>query len=169
MASAKAALRALNPHVLVAPYNSFVSEVNAEKLVSEYDIIIDGTDNYDARVLMAASCVRFSRPYIYGSVYQFEGQVGVFTNSGPGDPCYGCYQPLRPSSAVSPDCASAGVLGVLPGVIGSTQALEAIKLVLGIRSGLQNRVAHFDGTEFNLHRFSVERREACRFCGTLSP
>jgi molybdopterin/thiamine biosynthesis adenylyltransferase len=136
--SARQALRALNPRVHVEPVRERVTVANVEALLADVDVVLDGADNFPTRYLLSDACVRFGKPLVYGAVHRFEGQASVFdAGRHPGEsPCYRCLFPEPPRAAEAPNCAEAGVLGVLPGVIGLLQATEAVKLVLGIGTSL---------------------------------
>src|SRR5262249_7050384 len=140
--SAREELRAINPHVRVDAIDERVSRENALDLVAAYDIIIDGTDNFPTRYLLNDACVISGRPLVYGSVDRFDGQVSVFaTERGP---CYRCVYPTPPEPGTVQNCADAGVLGVLPGLVGTLQATEALKLILGVGDPLVGRLLLVD-------------------------
>src|SRR5512139_2795982 len=122
-------LRALNPNVTVETHETPLSSANALSILRAYDLVVDGTDNFPARYLINDACVLVGLPFVHGRVFRFEGQVAVF--AAPGGPCYRCLYPEPPPPFLVPTCAEAGVLGVLPGIIGTIQATEAIKLILG--------------------------------------
>ena len=167
VASGAKRLRELNPDVQVLPYEMAVDAKNAALLVSEYDYVVDGTDSYGVRYALNEACHQLQVPYIYGSVFQFEGQVAVFRPwRSEGAPCYRCFQPSAPPAHASPNCAEAGVLGVLPGVIGALQALEVIKLIAGIHSGIDNCIAHFDARGLGMRLFRMPKDRECTTCGT---
>jgi adenylyltransferase/sulfurtransferase len=137
---------------------------NADALLSGYDVILDGTDNFPTRYLINETCARLGKPDVWASVFRFEGQVAVFdARKGP---CYRCLFPEIPPSEEIPACAEAGVLGVLPGVLGTTQALEAIKLLLGIGQPLIGRLLFFDALGLSWSELSFEKDPACPTCGT---
>ena len=128
LASAKSRLNALNPEVEVVPYEMALSSQNALELFSGYDFVVDGTDNFPTRYLVNDACVISGKPNVYGSIFRFEGQVSLFaTDEGP---CYRCMLPEPPPPGLVPSCAEGGVLGILPGVVGTLQATEAVKLIL---------------------------------------
>src|SRR5918994_1453877 len=135
--SAKSRLSDLNPHVQVDTYKTMLSSKNALQLFRDYDVILDGTDNFPTRYLVNDACVLTGKPNTYGSIFRFEGQASVFAT--PGGPCYRCLYPEPPPPGLVPSCAEGGVLGVLPGVIGTIQATETIKLVLGAGEPLIGR------------------------------
>lgn len=161
--SAIARLQDLNPLVQVEPHRLRLSAANAIPLFRQYDLVVDGSDNFPTRYLVNDAAILTGRPYVYGSIFRFEGQVAVF--GAPGGPCYRCLYAEPPAPELIPSCAEAGVLGVLPGIIGSLQALEAIKLLLGIGSPLVGRLALFDGLGLRWREITVRRDPACPACG----
>ncbi|AWV07312.1 molybdopterin-synthase adenylyltransferase MoeB [Marilutibacter maris] len=158
--SARTALSALNPRVRVEAFAERVSAANVERLIADADVVIDGADNFPARYLLNDACVKLGKPLVYGAVHRFEGQASVFdAGRRRGEaPCYRCLFPEPPPPEAAPNCAEAGVLGVLPGVIGLLQATEAIKLVLGLGTSLGGRLLHFDalGMRFRETRLSAD-------------
>src|SRR6185369_11798123 len=127
--SAEEKIKAINPNVKVVRHETRLSSANAMEIVREYDLVIDGTDNFPTRYLVNDACVLLGKPNVYGSIFRFDGQVSVFaTKEGP---CYRCLYPEPPPPGVVPSCAEGGVLGILPGLVGVMQATEAIKLILG--------------------------------------
>jgi adenylyltransferase/sulfurtransferase len=163
LAAAAARLRAQNPHVEVALHEEPFGTGNAQRLVEAYDLVIDGTDNFPTRYLVNDACVMAGRPNVYGSVSQFEGQAAVL--AAPGGPCYRCLHPEPPPDGLIPNCAEAGVLGVLPGIIGTIQATEAIKLVVGIGEGLIGRLLVYDALRMTFRRLTLARDPECPVCG----
>jgi len=162
--STRAALHAINPHVRVDAIAERVSSANALALVADYGVIIDGTDNFPTRYLLSDACVLTARPLVYGSVDRFEGQVSVFaTGAGP---CYRCLFPTPPDPGTVQNCADAGVLGVMPGLIGLLQATEALKLITGLGDSLAGRLLLVDALRMRFHTVTVERDAACPACGT---
>jgi len=161
--SARARLHDLNPHVVLQVHNEPLTTANALALVGAYDVVLDGTDNFSARYLVNDACVIAGRPNIYGSVHRFEGQVSVFATDG--GPCYRCLFPEPPPAGSVPSCAEGGVLGVLPGIVGSLQAAEAIKWILGIGAPLVGRLLYFDALTMRVREVSFERDAACPVCG----
>lgn len=161
--SAVARLQDLNPHVRVEPHRTRLTSANAVALFRQYDLVVDGSDNFPTRYLVNDAAILAGRPYVYGSIFRFEGQVAVFAS--PGGPCYRCLYAEPPAPELIPSCAEAGVLGVLPGIIGSVQALEAIKLLLGIGTPLVGRLALFDGLGLRWREIAVRRDPACPACG----
>jgi molybdopterin/thiamine biosynthesis adenylyltransferase len=164
--SARQALRALNPRVHVEPLRQRLALGNIEALLAGVDVVIDGADNFPTRYLLSDACVRFGKPLVYGAVHRFEGQVSVFdAGRQPGvSPCYRCLFPEPPSADEAPNCAEAGVLGVLPGVIGLLQATEAIKLVLGIGTPLTGRLLQFDALGLRFHETRLQADPDCPGC-----
>jgi molybdopterin/thiamine biosynthesis adenylyltransferase/rhodanese-related sulfurtransferase len=161
--AASARLRALNPHVEVVPHAEPFAVGNARRLVESYDVVLDGTDNFATRYLVNDACVMAKRPNVYGSVFRFEGQASVF--STPGGPCYRCLHPEPPPVGLIPSCAEGGVLGVLPGVIGTIQATEAIKLLTGIGETLAGRLLLYDALRMRMRQIALPRDPACPMCG----
>lgn len=162
--SASARLTALNPHCRIVAHPEGVTAANALELFSGYDIVVDGTDNFPTRYLNNDAAVLAGRPLVYGSIFQFEGQVSVFDPSH-GAPCYRCLFPEPPQPGSVPNCGEAGVLGALCGTIGSLQALETIKLVLGIGEPLHGRLVVFDALAHRFRTIAVRRDPACPVCG----
>jgi adenylyltransferase/sulfurtransferase len=156
-------LAALNPHVRVEPHALRVDAEAIEALVARYDVVVDGTDNFATRYVTADRCALLGKPYVYGSVLRFEGHVAVF--HPPRGPCYRCLFPAPPPPGAAPSCSEAGVLGVLPGLVGIAQATEALKLVLGIGTPLVGRLAVVDALSARWRDFAVERDPACAACG----
>src|ERR1700723_2011496 len=137
---------------------------NAMQLVQDYDIVIDGTDNFPTRYLSNAVCVLSKKPNIYGSIFRFDGQCTVFAPHL-GGPCYRCMFPEPPPPGMVPSCAEGGVLGVLPGIIGVMQAIEAIKLIMGIGEPLIGRLVHFDALKLRFKEFKIRKDPGCPICG----
>ncbi len=163
-ASARDRLRAINPDIRVEAHEVFLSSANALDLVSRYDLVLDGTDNFPTRYLLNDACVLTGRPYVYGSIFRFEGQASVFATAG--GPCYRCLFPEPPPPGLVPSCAEGGVLGVLPGIIGTIQAAEAIKLVLRAGEGLVGRLLLLDALRMRFREVRVSRDPACPVCGS---
>ncbi|MBA4073052.1 MAG: molybdenum cofactor biosynthesis protein MoeB [Gemmatimonas sp.] len=161
--SARARLHDLNPHVDLRVHGERLGVQNALTLVGAYDVVVDGTDQFSARYLVNDACVIEGRPNVHGSVHRFEGQVSVF--AAPGSPCYRCLFPEPPTAGTVPSCAEGGVLGVLPGIVGSLQAAEAIKWIVGIGAPLVGRLLHFDVLSMRMHEVAFERDAACPMCG----
>jgi adenylyltransferase/sulfurtransferase len=163
--SAVARLAAVNPFIRVVPHADGVTAENAIALFSGYDVIVDGTDNFGARYLNNDAACLARRPLVYGSVFKFDGQVAVFDPAS-GGPCYRCLFPAPPPAGSVPGCGEAGVLGALCGVIGSLQALEAIKLVTGIGEPLRGRLLTYHALDQNFQTLTLPRDPGCRVCGT---
>jgi adenylyltransferase/sulfurtransferase len=163
-AAAAATLLSLNAALEVDSIDARVTSENALDLVSQYDIVIDGTDNFPTRYLLSDACVLANKPLVYGSVDRFAGQVSVFVANG--GPCYRCLFPDPPEPGTVQNCADAGVLGVLPGLIGTAQATETLKLVLGVGEPLVGRLLMVDALRMEFRRITVERDPACPACGT---
>jgi molybdopterin/thiamine biosynthesis adenylyltransferase/rhodanese-related sulfurtransferase len=164
VASAKATIEALNPDVEVVPYEERLTSENIDRiLVDGWDVIVDGADNFPTRYLVNDASIWHGIPVVHGSIYRFEGQVTVFK---PGDgPCYRCLFPTPPPPELAPSCAEGGVLGVLPGIIGSLQANEALKLALGIGDPLIGRLLLFDALEPSFTEVTLRKDPACPVCG----
>jgi molybdopterin/thiamine biosynthesis adenylyltransferase/rhodanese-related sulfurtransferase len=158
-------LAALNPHVVVEPHRTRLLAGNAERLLGGHDVVIDGSDNFSTRYLANDACVRLGLPMVYGAVQGFDGQVSVFWPAREGGSCYRCLFPEPPPPEFAPNCAEAGVLGVLPGVIGVLQATEAIKLILGIGEPLSGTLLQFDALGMRFNRLRLLRDPACPRCG----
>ncbi len=156
-------LRRLNPAIEIVPHALRLSGSNAVDLIAGYDVVADGTDNYPTRYLINDACVLTGKPNVYAGIFRFEGQVSVF-GAKPG-PCYRCLYPEPPPPDLVPSCAEGGVLGVLPGILGSLQALEVLKLLLGIGRSLVGRLAVFDALDLKLREFPVRRSADCPVCG----
>ena len=163
VATAHTRLRDLNPHVDVATHDELLCTKNALSLIRAYDFVVDGTDQFAARYLVNDACVIVGRPCVHGSVHRFEGQVSVFAT--PNGPCYRCLFPEPPAPGAVPSCAEGGVLGVLPGIIGSLQAAEVIKLIVGAGTPLIGRLLHLDALTMRMHEVSFARDAACPTCG----
>ena len=162
--SAKRTIEALNPDVAVKPYEERLTSENVERILGDgWDVILDGADNFPTRYLVNDASVWHDIPVVHGSIYRFEGQVTVFK---PQDgPCYRCLFPQPPPPELAPSCAEGGVLGVLPGIVGSLQANETLKLLLGIGDSLQGRLLLIDALATTVDEVSVKRDPACPVCG----
>ena len=167
VASARQTLEALNPTVKIVGYETRLSSANVEQILAGYDVVIDGSDNFPTRYLVNDACVKMGVPNVHGAVYRFEGQVSVFWpgKSPRAGPCYRCLFPEPPSMEEAPSCTEAGVLGVLPGVIGLLQATETIKLLLEIGEPLVGRMLYFDALQGSFSELALERDPGCRYCG----
>jgi sulfur-carrier protein adenylyltransferase/sulfurtransferase len=161
---AKARLRQLNPDVDIVLHKARLTSANAQEIIVNYDVVIDGSDNFPTRYLSNDVCVFARKPNIYGSVFRFEGQASVFAPHL-GGPCYRCLFPEPPPPGAAPSCAEAGVLGVLPGIIGLIQATEALKLILGAGDSLAGRLLHFDALKMKFREFNLRRDPQCPVCG----
>jgi adenylyltransferase/sulfurtransferase len=160
--SARERLWDLNPNVEVATHRTRLSGANALEILADYDLVVDGSDNFPTRYLVNDACVLLGTPYVYGAVDRWEGQVSVF---GLGDgPCYRCLFRVPPPPGLVPTCAEAGVLGVLPGIIGSLQAAETIKLILGVGRTLAGRLVVFDALELSFREVGLRANPQCPIC-----
>jgi adenylyltransferase/sulfurtransferase len=163
VAAAADRLRALNPHIDVEPHDTRLSSENAMDLVGRYDVVVDGSDNFATKYLVNDACVLAGKPDVYGSVLRFEGQASVF--GVPGKPCYRCLYPEPPPPDAVPGCAEAGVLGVLPGIVGTLQALEVIKLIVGGGDTLAGRLLLVDTLAMKIREIEVPSSPDCPLCG----
>ena len=163
VSSALDTLREINPFVCLETHAVRLTRDNAVQLVKDYDVVADGSDNFPTRYLVNDACILAERPNVYASVYKFEGQVAVFAH--PEGPCYRCVFPEPPPGDLVPSCAEGGVLGVLPGILGSLQANEVIKLLLRIGDPLVGRMLLFDGLTSEFRVLHVPRDSTCRACG----
>ena len=161
--SAADRLRDVNPHVQLELHRDVFVAANAMQIARGYDVIIDGTDNFPTRYLSNDVAVWLRIPNVYGSILRFDGQVSVFAPHL-GGPCYRCMSPQPPAPGLVPTCAEGGVLGVLPGIVGSMQALEAIKLICGIGEPLIGKLLHVDTLGMNFRKFTLRRDDECRVC-----
>jgi sulfur-carrier protein adenylyltransferase/sulfurtransferase len=161
--SAKEALAALNPDVQVVGFQERLTAANVARILQGFDVVLDGGDNFPTRYLLNDACVLFGKPLVHGSVFRFEGQVTtVLPHQGP---CYRCLYPAAPPAELAPSCAEAGVLGVLPGVIGLLQATEALKLLLGTGNPLVGRLLVYDALGAHFRELQLQRDPACTACG----
>jgi molybdopterin/thiamine biosynthesis adenylyltransferase/rhodanese-related sulfurtransferase len=165
--SAKKTLTALNPDVDVVTYDVRFGADNVLDIIDGYDVIVDGTDNFPTRYLLNDASLLKRIPVVHGSIFRFEGQVTVFDPYN--GPCYRCLLPEPPPAELAPSCAEAGVLGVLPGIVGSIQALEAIKILLALGDPLVGRLLAYDALEQSFRSFKVRRDPACPTCGENAP
>lgn len=162
--SARDRIADVNPHVHVETYDTRLTAANALEIVGDYDLVIDGTDNFATRYLTNDACVLLGKPNVYGSIYRFEGQVSVFaTENGP---CYRCLFREPPPPGLVPSCAEGGVLGVLPGIVGTLQATEGLKLILGIGTPLIGTLLLIDALDAQFRRVKLRRDPECPACGT---
>jgi molybdopterin/thiamine biosynthesis adenylyltransferase/rhodanese-related sulfurtransferase len=162
--SARDRLHEINPEISIETHATRLRANNAHGLITQYDVVIDGSDNLPTRYLSSDACVWEKKPNIYGSVHQFEGQASVFAPHL-GAPCYRCLFPEPPPPDAIPSCAEAGVLGVVPGIIGMIQALEAMKLILGTGTNLLGRLLHVDALTLRFREFNIRRDPNCPVCG----
>jgi molybdopterin/thiamine biosynthesis adenylyltransferase/rhodanese-related sulfurtransferase len=161
--SAQMTLTALNPDVEVAQYRERLSSANIDAIIAGYDVVVDGTDNFPTRYLLNDASVKHGIPVVHASIFRFEGQLTVFKpHEGP---CYRCLFPEPPPVELAPSCAEGGVLGVLPGIMGTLQATEALKLLLGIGEPLVGRLLLADALDMSFHEVSLRRDPACPVCG----
>ena len=162
--SARDRIQDVNPNVAVDTYEMRLTRANALDILGDYDVIVDGTDNFATRYLTNDACVLLGKPNVYGSIFRFEGQASVFaTDAGP---CYRCLYPEPPPPGLVPSCAEGGVLGVLPGIVGTIQATEALKLLLGVGEPLIGRLLLIDALATQFRTVRLERDPACPACGT---
>ncbi len=169
--SAKAGIHALNPSVNVVTHDCYLSSENVDALFEGYNVVLDGADNFPTRYLVNDACIKHGIPNVHGAVFRFEGQVSVFypgRSEAPG-PCYRCLFPEPPPPELAPSCAEAGVLGVLPGVIGLLQSIEAVKLILGIGDPLVGRLLYFDALAMRFNELKMPRNPDCEYCGDGKP
>ena len=161
--AAAARLRGLNPHLEIEAHPVTFDALNAKALVAAYDVVLDGTDNFTARYLVNDACVMTRTPNAFGSIFRFEGQASVFAAEN--GPCYRCLHPEPPPPGLVPSCAEAGVLGVLPGIIGTIQATEAIKLILGVGEPLIGRFVIYDALRMRFRELRLPKDPECAVCG----
>jgi molybdopterin/thiamine biosynthesis adenylyltransferase/rhodanese-related sulfurtransferase len=161
--SARARLSALNPHIAIETYETALGRDNALVIMQDYDVVVDGTDNFQTRYLTNDACYFLKKPNVYGSIFRFEGQAAVFW---PGcGPCYRCLYPEPPPPGMVPSCAEGGVLGILPGVIGGIQATEALKILMGIGEPLTGRLLLYDALGMTFRQLKLRRSPDCPLCG----
>ena len=161
--SAKRRISSVNPNVQIVKHSCRLDSHNALEILENYDVVVDGTDNFSTRYLVNDACVLLGKPNVYGSIFRWEGQVSVFAKDG--GPCYRCLFREPPPPGLVPNCAEAGVLGVLPGVVGSLQALEVIKLILDEGDSLVGRLLIFDALELKWREVKLKRNPDCPVCG----
>ena len=162
--SAEVAMRALNPFIEVRPYHRKLTEEIAVDLVRDFDLVLDGTDDFDTRYLVNRACVAAGVPLVSGAITQWEGQVSLF-DPGVGGPCYACVFPVKPAPGLVPTCAEAGVAAPLPGVIGAMMAMEAVKWITGAGEGLTGRLMIHDALYMETRVIGVRKRVDCEICG----
>ncbi len=160
--SAAETITDINPDVEVVPYRERLTSENILEIISGYDIVLDGSDNFPTRYLVNDACMLAGKPNVHGSIFGFEGQAAVFL---PGQGCYRCLFPEPPPPGAVPSCQEAGVLGVLPGIVGLIQATEAIKLVLGVGTSLVGHLLLFDAIDMSFQKVKLQRNPACAICG----
>jgi len=163
VASAAQRLADVNPNVAIEPYETRLTSLNALDILAGYDVIVDGSDNFPTRYLVNDACVLLGKPDVYGSIYRFEGQASVFWAER--GPCYRCLYREPPPPELVPSCAEGGVLGVLPGIVGSLQAMEAIKLLLGAGDALVGRLLLVDALRMSFRELALEKDPDCPACG----
>ncbi len=162
--SARKTIQSFSPDTNIVPFEERLTSTNIERILQGFDIILDGSDNFPTRYLINDACVRLKKPCVHGSVYRFEGQVTVFDPSR-GGPCYRCLYPEPPPPEMAPSCADAGVLGVLPGIIGLLQAVEVIKIIISIGKPLIGRLITYDALDTYFKEFKLAKNPACVYCG----
>jgi adenylyltransferase/sulfurtransferase len=164
VASAKQYLEDLNPFVKVETFNEMLTAENVERIGQNYQIIVDGSDNFSTRYLLNDYCVFNKKTYVYGSIFRFEGQVSVFDSQH--GPCYRCVFPTPPPPGVVPSCGEGGVFGVLPGTVGTFQATEVIKLILGLDSNPFGKLYLYDAIDLSIQTIQLRKNPNCKICGT---
>lgn len=160
--AAKARLEALNPHITIVTHDTRLTAGNALEIINQYDIVADGTDNFATRYLVNDACWHLKKPNVYASIFQFEGQCSIF--SAPDGPCYRCLYDAPPPAGLVPNCAEGGVFGVLPGLLGSLQATEVLKLILGIGDPLIGRLLVVDSLTMRFREFALQPDPDCPLC-----
>lgn len=161
--SAMDRLRDINTHIRIDTHHKPLSSENAREILEEYDLVVDGTDNFPTRYLLNDLCVFTQKPFVFGGIFRFYGQVSIFCAKE--GPCYRCLFPTPPPAGTIPSCAEGGVLGILPGTIGTIQATEAIKLILGIGDPLIGRLLTYNALEMNFRFFDIKKDSECPVCG----
>jgi len=163
VASAKDRMKSINPYINIITHNEALTSKNAMEIIAAYDIVADGTDNYQTRYLVNDACVFLGKPNVYGSIFQFEGQASIFfAKEGP---CYRCLYPSPPPPGLVPSCAEGGVMGVLPGIVGTIQANEVIKLIVGGGNSLIGRLLIFDAWRMKFRELKLSKEPNCPVCG----
>jgi sulfur-carrier protein adenylyltransferase/sulfurtransferase len=161
--SAADRMRDINPNVVIDKFDTGLSSENALEILKDYDIVVDGTDNFPTRYLVNDACVLLKKPNVYGSIFRFEGQASVFAYEG--GPCYRCLYPEPPPPGLVPSCAEGGVLGILPGIIGVIQATETVKIILGVGETLRGRLLMYDALAMRFRELKLQRDRNCPVCG----
>jgi sulfur-carrier protein adenylyltransferase/sulfurtransferase len=161
--AAKNRLRNLNPDIRIDTFETRLTSENALDILKDYDIVVDGTDNFATRYLVNDACVILGKPNVYGSIFRFEGQITILGN--PGGPCYRCLYPEPPPPGLVPSCAEGGVLGVLPGIVGAIQAVETLKLIIGKGEPLVGRLLLFDALAMRFRELKLRKNPECSVCG----
>jgi molybdopterin/thiamine biosynthesis adenylyltransferase/rhodanese-related sulfurtransferase len=156
-------LRGLNPEIQIDTFDTHLSSENALEILKDYDIVVDGTDNFPTRYLVNDACVLLKKPNVYGSIFRFEGQATIF--GYPEGPCYRCLYPEPPPPGLVPSCAEGGVLGVLPGIVGAIQAAETLKLIIGKGDSLVGRLLLFDALAMRFRELKLRKNPDCPLCG----
>jgi len=156
-------LRDLNPDIQIDTFETRLTSENALDILKDYDIVVDGTDNFPTRYLVNDACVILGKPNVYGSIFRFEGQITIFAY--PGGPCYRCLYPEPPPPGLVPSCAEGGVLGVLPGIVGAIQAAETLKLIIGKGESLVGRLLLFDALAMRFRELKLRKNPECPVCG----
>ncbi len=162
--SARDRIRDVNPHVEVVPHEAWLTSENALEIIAQYDLVVDGTDNFATRYLVNDACVLLGKPNVYGSIFRFEGQSTVFCTAE--GPCYRCLYPEPPPPGLVPSCAEGGVLGILPGLVGLVQATETVKLIAGIGEPLVGRLLLVDAAQMQFRTVKLRKDPRCPACGT---
>jgi len=156
-------LQGLNPEIQIDRFETHLTSENALAIMKDYDIIVDGTDNFPTRYLVNDACILLGKPNVYGSIFRFEGQISIF--GAPSGPCYRCLYPEPPPPGLVPSCAEGGVLGVLPGIVGAIQAAEALKLIIGKGDPLIGRLLLFDALAMRFRELKLRKNPECPVCG----
>ena len=171
VASARERLTALNPAINIVPIQLRMDADNIESILQHYDLVLDGTDNFNTRYLINDACVKLRKPNVHGSVFRFEGQVSTFwpASGSRNAPCYRCVYPTPPPAELAPSCAEAGVLGVLPGLVGVICATEAIKILAGFGNLLTGKLLCINAATWQFDTYEIDREPACPYCGCTEP
>jgi molybdopterin/thiamine biosynthesis adenylyltransferase len=160
--SAENMVRALNPNVEVVGHNTRLTQENAEAIIADYDIVLDGSDNFDTRYMVNEVVTRLGKTLVSAAISQWEGQISVFA---PGAPCYACVFPERPADGLAPSCAESGVIGPMAGVLGCMAATEAVKVITGAGKPLTGRLMIYDALDADVRVFHTDKRDGCTVCG----